>query len=576
MNDPHADPHTEGVSPVHPPVGLPADRPADLPQDTWVTAAQGPEKQLPLWGAPDPGDDEGWERLSAKKLLLDPLSALKSMLFPLIALVFGASSGEWWIVVLMGGVVVIGTLGAIVPWFTHRFRVTDTRLQFRTGILSTNILSAPLERIRSVDLDANVLHRILGLRNIKIGTGVDDDRIELNGMEASRAEALRVFLLARREAAQTPATSVPTTVPDDAGIIDPGTATADAAAPPQTSAAAPARVLATIDWTWLRFAPFDLTRMAVVAAVVGFAFQILSENVIPASVLDSLDDQAARAAEAGAVLLVVSIVVGVVLAWLLLSVVGYVVQWWGLHLTSDRGTLTLSHGLLNTRSISVEEKRIRGVELQEPLLLRPVKGANLFTLATGVGSEGTTRVLPQAPTGVARRIGGEILTAADPMQVALLQHGPAARRRSHLRQQWFTLFLLVAGVVAHRLLSLDDDFAEIGMPVWVLMIPALLWAPVAVWRAQLGYAHLGHAISGEHLVAGSGTTTRTRTVLELDGIIGWNVDRTWFQRRLGLCTLTATTAAGSESVQILDVDEATAIRLVAACTPGMAAPFLAR
>ena len=80
-------------------------------------------------------------------------------------------------------------------------------------------------------------------------------------------------------------------------------------------------------------------------------------------------------------------------------------------------------------------------------------------------------------------------------------------------------------------------------------------------------ARLGHALTDEHLVATAASVTRRRTVLERDGLIGWVLSATWFQRRVGVVNLTATTAAGSESVVLVDVPRGEAEALVRTLTP---------
>ena len=60
-----------------------------------------------------------------------------------------------------------------------------------------------------------------------------------------------------------------------------------------------------------------------------------------------------------------------------------------------------------------------------------------------------------------------------------------------------------------------------------------------------------------------------RTVLETDGIIGWALTETWFQRRAGLADLVATTAAGAEKVVVRDVPRTRAIELADTATPGV-------
>jgi putative membrane protein len=76
-------------------------------------------------------------------------------------------------------------------------------------------------------------------------------------------------------------------------------------------------------------------------------------------------------------------------------------------------------------------------------------------------------------------------------------------------------------------------------------------------------------------VAGAPAVARRRTVLERDGVIGWVVQQTFFQRRRGLATLVATTAAGGERVVVTDVPLPQAVAVAAAVTPEPVAPFLA-
>ena len=54
-----------------------------------------------------------------------------------------------------------------------------------------------------------------------------------------------------------------------------------------------------------------------------------------------------------------------------LAVSGYVLTYWGFRLTRPTGgTLHISRGLITARATSLEERRIRGVEIGEPLGLR--------------------------------------------------------------------------------------------------------------------------------------------------------------------------------------------------------------
>jgi putative membrane protein len=513
---------------------------------------------------PDPGPDpDGWQRLDVRNLLLDPIKAVGQFLVPAIIALVGLSSrrGElpWWsLPVVVLGAVALGVL----PWLTTSWRVTPTQFQKRSGLLNKRTSTAPLDRVRSVDLEASLLHRVLGLAKVQIGTGVDDDRITLDAISRERAAALRSELLARRGGVPL-ATGGPAQ-PDGALATEPD------ASPRPATGASPAAVpavetqLAAIDWSWLRFAPFSLTRLVLLAGLAGLLAQFADD--LPFLDQEHLSSGWRWLTSFAIWLVVVLATLGGLVVWLLVSVTGYVVQWWDLRLTRGQGSLHLAAGLFTTRAISVEETRVRGVELREPLLLRVVGGGELSTLATGVGSGGVTRILPPCPRPVCVAVGDDVLAAPGRLTVPLHPHGPAARRRSHLRRARGTLAL--AALTVLPVVLTDVSWLGWWLPVAVLVVGL----PLGAALAEAAYRNLGHALvvaPDPHLVVGDAEVARVRTVLEADGVIGWVLTETWFQRRVGLVDLAATTAAGAERVVVRDVPRETAIRLADRTTPGV-------
>ena len=506
--------------------------------------------------------DAPWRRLSPRKLLIDPVKVLGQFAFPAVVTLVGISQGgrgmPWWAVpFVVGGAVAVGVL----PWFTTFYRTTETQFQIRTGLLNKKTKTAPLDRVRSVDLEASLLHRLVGLSKVQIGTGVDDDRITLDSVSRADADGLRAFLLSRRAAALAAATSPITPMsPASPTLGEESPAGPDRPLPAVHPVEAP-QLLAQIDWSWLRFAPFSLARLVVLAAAIGAVSQFGDQLPI----VQTVESAWSWARQFALSIVLVALVVGGLLGWVMIAVSGYVVQWWNMRLTREASSLHLTAGLFTTRSISVEEQRVRGVRLNEPVLLRVVGGADLSTLATGVGSGGVTAVLPPCPREVATSVGADILRSSTAMTVPLTAHGPAAHRRSWTRHLTGALILIVFTVVAT---------AWFDLPSWVPLVVtplALVWAGIT---AETSYRHLGHAVDGGHLVIGSGELARVRTVLEHDGVIGWVVRQSWFQRRLDLATLVATTAAGAERIVARDIPLSAAITVADQTTPGVLTPWL--
>jgi putative membrane protein len=85
---------------------------------------------------------------------------------------------------------------------------------------------------------------------------------------------------------------------------------------------------------------------------------------------------------------------------------------------------------------------------------------------------------------------------------------------------------------------------------------------------------LGHAVHGAYVVVRSGLVRRRTVVLRRDGVIGWSVRQSWFQRRGGLATLWFTTAAGDQAYAVRDLATGDAARFAAEVLGEGITPFL--
>jgi putative membrane protein len=327
--------------------------------------------------------------------------------------------------------------------------------------------------------------------------------------------------------------------------------------------------LARMDPRWVRFAPFTMSGVLGAAVIIGFGSRLLDQLGVSAGDVGPIRGGLDYVGRNPIWLDVLQALVGLIFLVTALSVGGYILSYWGFRLTRHPGgTLHVARGLLTTRATSIEERRLRGVELAEPLLQRAVRAARLGGITTGLKSGsgadgGGSMLLPPAPRGVAGEVAAQILRDPAPMQVALTAHGPAARRRRFIRALLGSLILIVAAGVA----------ITAGASFW-LAAPALLTIPVAFLLAADRYRSLGHAIAGRYLVTRAGSLYRRRDVLECDGIIGWNMRQSFFQRRAGLVTLTATTAAGRQRYAVTDVPLTLAVELAARALPGLLDEFL--
>ncbi|MGV9315839.1 PH domain-containing protein [Streptomyces sp. NPDC003691] len=506
----------------------------------------------PAGAVPDePGE---WRRLDPRSLLVTGAVMSGVVGGVCLPVLLGLSSGAWFgngprrgtgllLLVAAGVLLVAGSVAAdYLTWRRTRYRIGPERVDLHSGLVLLKRRSLGRERIRSVDLTAHPLLRLLGLVKVRIGTGENgggESSLELNPVSRAEGDRLRAQLLHR------PA--------DPAGAPHRGT-------------------LARLDLRWIRYAPPSFLTPALGGAAVGAVLQVsdwfgAQEEVIGWTGERLRDHPVALVVPVLAVAALTAGAIGALGLW--------TEMWWGYRLEREPGgVLRVRRGLLTTRSVSVEERRLRGVELVEPLGVRALGGARLDAVATGLAQEAdgdrhadARGLLPAAPRALADRVAALVLREPRPPTAAPLTRHP--RRARNRRLSWAA----AAAVLPAAALAVPG----------VLVTPVLLYAaagyaalalPAGTALALGVYRSLGHGIAGRYLLARSGTFARRTVALRRDGIIGWTITESPAQRRAGLITLTATTAAGAGGYSVHDADTTEGLAFAASAVPGLLAPFL--
>ncbi|MFE6688504.1 PH domain-containing protein [Streptomyces sp. NPDC057743] len=492
-----------------------------------------------------------WRRLSPRTLVVHcgwlgaPLGSLA-----LTALATGGriTAGAWFTLGAIAAAFAVITVAALIRWARTDFRVTGESLDVRSGLFTRRLRSVPLHRVRTVDLTASPLHRLLRVTVLRAGTAGSRDgggELALDALPVAEGERLRGELLARAATG--------------AGAEDP--------------------VLARISWRWLRYAPLTFWVVGGVFVAGGSAYRVLHEIGVEPWKLGFVR----RAFEEFGNGMLWLTVPAALLAVIALGSVGatvlYVENWWNYRLEwADAGSLRVRRGLLTTRSVTIERARLRGVVLCEPLLLRAGGGATVRAVAGGLGNKEENRkrsgLLPPAPRREAVRTAGGTLQSAFPDAalaqrggVTLTPHPRVALRRRRLRG---LLFAVAPGTAL--LAGLGAAFTPVLLhAAWIY---AVLATPVALWLARDAYRNLGHGITGRHLVVRSGTFSRDTVALRREAVAAWTFTTSPFTRRAGLVTLTAAVAAGEEGYRIPDLAEGAAPGFAASAAPGILEEFL--
>ncbi|MCP2266535.1 PH domain-containing protein [Promicromonospora thailandica] len=504
-----------------------------------------PDPAVPDRAVPDPS----WDRLDRRA------AVLAAALYTAGPVVGGALLTAYWVAV---GTSLGTALAWTVPpsvlavavgagcgewmWRVTRYHVDTDRLHVHTGVVFRKRLALRRERIRSVDLTADPVLRVLGVATVRVGTGEHagaEGTVTLWPLRRDAADALRATLLAHA------ARPVPDAEPADGA-------------------------LARFDPRWIRYAPLSFVPPALGAAAAGGVIQV-------SEWFGRQDDLFAAVGSwfglAPVLLVALALLAGLLLVGAVAALALWVETWWNHTLDREAdGTLRVRRGLLTTRSISLEESRLRGIELVEPLGVRLAGAARVDAVATGLTtseedkSESRT-LLPAAPKELADQVAAAVLREpAAPTAAPLAGHPLAARGR---RVRW-----ALAPVLAVEAVLVMLGLLLTPVLLHVAWISALVLVPVAVALALDAYRALGHALTGAYLVARSGTVRRSTVALQRRGIVGWTVRQSVFQRRAGLVTVLATTAAGTGAYAVRDAGQADGLALADAAVPDLLRPFL--
>lgn len=492
----------------------------------------------------EPDPEAPWQRLSARMLLVDPLGSLTRLLpLFLISLWLGSNRSNYWFEITVISLVV---LAGVLRWVSTSYQIGRTHIVLRKGFFSRQVVTVARNRIRSVDTESDLFHRVMRVSIVEVGTGRTDsgksdaERFRLNAIDTREVEPLRDGLLSHLKA------------------LDPSLRASDE----NQWGSRFGEDIARWRITWARFAPFSFIGFGVLFSLWLLTWQmgdmhdrVMQLRVVTGTIawLDSLGEPWAFVGKIVAVWLVAGV----------LAVIAYSIRYGKYALTDHGRVLYVQNGILRRKHQALDKARLRGVEIRLPVALRLVGGGRLEPIMTGTKRSGATgsTLLPQAPLRDVRRVASRILTDETPVTAPLRRHPWKATRRRFTRGLfpfWFVLALII-------LVRIDSGPSADIWVYWGVPAALLFFLALSFDRTRM----LGHALLPGLLVTSHGSWAAKRTVIEADGIIGWTVSQSVFQRTARVANVIAATPAGNGAYSVVDMDADEAWTLAEALTPGI-------
>ncbi len=118
---------------------------------------------------------------------------------PLVAAT-GLGGGMTTVIALVVGVTLLSLATAALSWWRFSYADGPTSVVVTRGLVSRSVRTVPNDRIRGVEVEAPVLHRILGLVRVRIDAAAgsatgDGEELVVDGLPRLEGDRLRTAVL---------------------------------------------------------------------------------------------------------------------------------------------------------------------------------------------------------------------------------------------------------------------------------------------------------------------------------------------------------------------------------------------
>ena len=488
-----------------------ADEPAGDAAPSSGSAPSEADASTPLGAVREP------QRLHPLTLLLRVGASLPALAVILLPTLQNPSSENVVSVVLsiLYGLVALPAI--VLQYLRFSYRITPQQIVIQKGVLRRQNRSIPIERIQNIQIQQNLVARLIGLAKVTIetaGSSATEGSLEYVGLSDAHEirQAVRSF--------QHRST-------DDAEDVAPPPEAADS----ETLFAMPLpRVLLSGAF---RFSLFYI-------ALVFSALQLVDPEAIVQRFLRSQGriDQITETMAAYPVLTVLAtIVVAGILGWIS-GVLIHLARYYGFQLWLDDDKLRKRHGLFTVTEGTVPLKKVQALILRTNPFMRAFGWYELEvqTVGMNVDEQGHRVIAPFAQYD-------DILALAQRVRSFELPEAFGSVSRLTIRRRFFRYTLALSALLLPGAYFWPAGWWHPGgaaLPWW-----GFLLVPLILGWALLQYHNHGYAVRDDGLYIRRGVLSHYLWILPTEKFHAFHATASLFQRRLNLKTLFVDTAGAA-------------------------------
>jgi len=448
---------------------------------------------------------------------------------------------QLWLLVLMA----LAVVRAVVLYFTFRLTYEDTELVIRSGLLFRNERRVPYNRIQNLDATRSVVHRALGVADVRVETGGGvEPEARISVLRESEFEEMRARVFTGRMRTNEDR------VPSDAATAPPAAAVSS----PQTShtlLSLPLREL-------LLLGALDNRGFLFIVAAYGLLWQSGLQGMVWDRLTASLSAPGVVSStwrgllegqfpSLGLLVIMAGGLLTLLLVIRMLSMIWVSVTLYDFRLTRVGNDLRTEYGLLTRVTTTIPRGRIQSLIVRETPLQRWCGRASIRvqTAGGGTGAEQVARrprelLAPLVRASDMPQLIQQVLPQADLASLDWQPLHPRAARRAVK-----PLLVLIAASFLGVLALVSPRFWWAGLVYLAIGVASA----VPITRRQIRHTTWA---SGEHVVAlRSGWLWRNVTLAPVTKIQTVTATESPFDRRAAMAAVRIDTAGGSAASHLV-------------------------
>ncbi len=427
-----------------------------------------------------------------------------------------------YIMTLIGiGAVALSTVGSLISYFTFYFRLEETELVMRSGLINKTFRTIPFDRIQTISFTQNIIHRVFNVVQLDLDTaGSSGSELAIKALSHQEANAIKAYILDRKA-----------TLPTQTEAIE---ISNEADNPVQQG-----RLLLHLSVPDLLKIGVSQNHLRTVGIMLAF---ILGLSQYADELLSKEKEEAIWLFIFGSAVIIALLTVLLFVGAFFLSLLNTVLRYYDLSLLQSDGGYTITAGLFTKTEQSAQHQKIQLLEWRN----NPIK--RLFGISTLYLKQAASATLKNKSTLV---VPGCYLPQIEAVRDSYF---------SNFNKDDFKEYVISPLVIGRIVLYLGVVPALIFCSInfmktwWALLF--LAWIPIVWMLARLYYKKWRYAISPKGIYLTKGFLGQRAAILRWYKVQSVTLKQSPFQRRKDLATLEFSTAGGNLTVPYIPLAHA--------------------